>query len=392
MNKIIAANQTLTSEAVSEGHPDKIADQISDAILDEILKEDKNAKVACEVIIAQNLVVIAGEINSPVKKNINIKEIAKNIIKDIGYTNIDYGLDYKTITVIDAVGNQSCDIVNAIEKKGSNTLGAGDQGIIFGYACDETKNFLPAPYELANSILKKASSLRKSGAIKWLRPDSKSQVTIEYDKNRNPIKIRNIIVSHQHDPNISQELIRQTIIEEIIKPAIQDKSMLDENTAYCINPSGNFVIGGPTGDTGLTGRKIIADSYGGFARHGGGAYSGKDATKVDRSAAYMARYIAKNMVAAGISKEFELQLAYAIGIENPISIQITAGITDPKYANKILNFIVNNFDLTPSGIIEKLKLKQPIYLKTCTYGHFGKNEFEWEKLDFVKKIQTVLKK
>lgn len=274
MNKIIAANQTLTSEAVSEGHPDKIADQISDAILDEILKEDKNAKVACEVIIAQNLVVIAGEINSPVKKNIDIKEVAKNIIKDIGYTNIDYGLDYKTITVIDAIGNQSRDIINAIEKKGSNALGAGDQGIIFGYACDETKNFLPAPYELANSILKKASNLRKSGAIKWLRPDSKSQVTIEYDKNRNPVKIKNIIVSHQHHPNISQKLIQQTIIEEIIKPTVQDKSMLDENTAYCINPSGNFVIGGLPETLGLQEEKLLQIAMEDLQTRSG-AYSGK---------------------------------------------------------------------------------------------------------------------
>ncbi|UPA17867.1 methionine adenosyltransferase [Borrelia puertoricensis] len=384
-------NLTSTSEAVSEGHPDKIADQISDAILDEILKRDKMAKVACETLISQNLIIIAGEISSKAKKEINIKEIAKQTIKNIGYTNIEYGLDYKSATIIDAIGSQSIDITNAVEKKNTNDIGAGDQGIIFGYACNETENFLPIAYELSNLILQKASEFRKSGQIKWLRPDAKSQVTIEYDSNKNPIRVNNIVVSHQHDPGISQDFLRQTIIEKIIKPILQSKSMLDENIRYYINPSGNFVIGGPTGDTGLTGRKIIADSYGGFARHGGGAYSGKDATKVDRSAAYMARYIAKNMVAAGISKEFEMQLAYAIGISNPISIKITTGINDNKYEKKILNFIINNFDLTPNGIIKKLKLREPIYSKTCTYGHFGKNELEWEKLDFVNTIKKEFK-
>ncbi|WP_434756873.1 methionine adenosyltransferase [Borrelia puertoricensis] len=384
-------NLTSTSEAVSEGHPDKIADQISDAILDEILKRDKMAKVACETLVSQNLIIIAGEISSKAKKEINIKEIAKQTIKNIGYTNIEYGLDYKSATIIDAIGSQSIDITNAVEKKNTNDIGAGDQGIIFGYACNETENFLPIAYELSNLILQKASEFRKSGQIKWLRPDAKSQVTIEYDSNKNPIRVNNIVVSHQHDPGISQDFLRQTIIEKIIKPILQSKSMLDENIRYYINPSGNFVIGGPTGDTGLTGRKIIADSYGGFARHGGGAYSGKDATKVDRSAAYMARYIAKNMVAAGISKEFEMQLAYAIGISNPISIKITTGINDNKYEKKILNFIINNFDLTPNGIIKKLKLREPIYSKTCTYGHFGKNELEWEKLDFVNTIKKEFK-
>ncbi|AAX17707.1 methionine adenosyltransferase [Borrelia turicatae] len=384
-------NLTSTSEAVSEGHPDKIADQISDAILDEILKRDKMAKVACETLVSQNLIIIAGEISSKAKKEINIKEIAKQTIKNIGYTNIEYGLDYKSATIIDAIGSQSIDITNAVEKKDTNDIGAGDQGIIFGYACNETKNFLPIAYELSNLILQKASKLRKSGQIKWLRPDAKSQVTIEYDSNKNPIRVNNIVVSHQHDPGIPQDFLRQTIIEKIIKPILQSKSMLDENIKYYINPSGNFVIGGPTGDTGLTGRKIIADSYGGFARHGGGAYSGKDATKVDRSAAYMARYIAKNMVAAGISKEFEMQLAYAIGIPNPISIKITTGINNNEYEKKILSFIINNFDLTPNGIIKKLKLREPIYSKTCTYGHFGKNELEWEKLDFVDTIKKEFK-
>ncbi|UPA12051.1 methionine adenosyltransferase [Borrelia venezuelensis] len=384
-------NLTSISEAVSEGHPDKIADQISDAILDEILKRDKMAKVACETLVSQNLIIIAGEISSKAKKEINIKEIAKQTIKNIGYTNIEYGLDYKSATIIDAIGSQSIDITNAVEKKDTNDIGAGDQGIIFGYACNETKNFLPIAYELSNLILQKASKLRKSGQIKWLRPDAKSQVTIEYDSNKNPIRVNNIVVSHQHDPGIPQDFLRQTIIEKIIKPILQSKSMLDENIKYYINPSGNFVIGGPTGDTGLTGRKIIADSYGGFARHGGGAYSGKDATKVDRSAAYMARYIAKNMVAAGISKEFEMQLAYAIGIPNPISIKITTGINNNEYEKKILSFIINNFDLTPNGIIKKLKLREPIYSKTCTYGHFGKNELEWEKLDFVDTIKKEFK-
>ncbi|WP_445435950.1 methionine adenosyltransferase [Candidatus Borreliella tachyglossi] len=383
-------NQTSTSEAVSEGHPDKIADQISDAILDEILKRDKLAKVACETLISQNLVVIAGEINSAAKKGIDIREIVKQIIKNIGYTDIEYGLDYKSVTIIDIIGPQSIDITNAVEKKDKGDIGAGDQGIIFGYACNETENFLPIAYELSNLILKKASMLRKSGEMKWLRPDAKSQVTIEYDSNNHPSRISNIVVSHQHDPDIPQNIIRKTIIEEIIKPTLKNKSIFDENIKYYINPSGNFVIGGPTGDTGLTGRKIIADSYGGFARHGGGAFSGKDATKVDRSAAYMARYISKNMVAAGISNEFEIQLAYAIGIAKPVSIKITMGINDAEYENKILNFIINNFDLTLNGIIEKLKLREPIYLKTCTYGHFGKNEFEWEKLDFVDKIKEEL--
>ncbi|BDU62947.1 S-adenosylmethionine synthase [Candidatus Borrelia fainii] len=384
-------NLTSTSEAVSEGHPDKIADQISDAILDEILKRDKMAKVACETLVSQNLIIIAGEISSKAKKEINIKEIAKQTIKNIGYTNIEYGLDYKSATIIDAIGSQSIDITNAVDKKDTNDIGAGDQGIIFGYACNETENFLPIAYELSNLILQKASEFRKSGQIKWLRPDAKSQVTIEYDSNKNPIRVNNIVVSHQHDPGIPQDFLRQTIIEKIIKPTLQSKSMLDENIKYYINPSGKFVIGGPTGDTGLTGRKIIADSYGGFARHGGGAYSGKDATKVDRSAAYMARYIAKNMVAAGISKEFEMQLAYAIGIPNPISIKITTGINDNKYEKKILSFIINNFDLTPNGIIKKLKLREPIYSKTCTYGHFGKNELEWEKLDLVDTIKKEFK-
>ncbi|WP_024653896.1 methionine adenosyltransferase [Borrelia persica] len=384
-------NLTSTSEAVSEGHPDKIADQISDAILDEMLKKDKMAKVACETLVSQNLIVIAGEINSKAKKDIDIKEIAKQTIKNIGYTNIEYGLDYKSATIIDAIGSQSVDITNAVEKKNTKDIGAGDQGIIFGYACNETENFLPIAYELSNLILKEASKLRKSEEIKWLRPDAKSQVTIEYDSNKNPIKVNNIVVSHQHDPDIPYDFLKQTIVEKIIKPVLKSRSMFDTNIKYYINPSGNFVIGGPTGDTGLTGRKIIADSYGGFARHGGGAYSGKDATKVDRSAAYMARYIAKNMVAAGISREFEMQLAYAIGISNPISIKITTGINDNEYEKKILDFIINNFDLTPSGIIKKLNLREPIYSKTCTYGHFGKNELEWEKLDFVDIIKKEFK-
>ncbi|BCR21808.1 methionine adenosyltransferase [Borrelia sp. HM] len=384
-------NQTSTSEAVSEGHPDKIADQISDAILDEILKKDQTAKVACETLISKNLVIVAGEINSKAKNLINIQEIAKQTIKNIGYTNIEYGLDYKYATIIDITGHQSIDITNAVEKKNSKIIGAGDQGIIFGYACNETENFLPIAYELANLILKKASKLRKSGEIEWLRPDAKSQVTIEYDSNKIPIKINNIVVSHQHDPDIPQDFLKETIIEKIIRPVLESKSMLNNDIKYYINPSGNFVIGGPTGDTGLTGRKIIADSYGGFARHGGGAYSGKDATKVDRSAAYMARYIAKNMVAAGISREFEMQLAYAIGIPNPISVKITTGINDSAYEKKILTFILNNFDLTPNGIIKKLKLREPIYSKTCTYGHFGKSEMEWEKLDFVDKIKKEFK-
>ncbi|UER67554.1 methionine adenosyltransferase [Borrelia sp. BU AG58] len=384
-------NKISTSEAVSEGHPDKIADQISDAILDEILKRDKMAKVACETLISQNLAVIAGEINSTARKDIDIKAIARHIIKNIGYTNIEYGLDYKSVTIIDAIGYQSTDITNAVERKDTKATGAGDQGIIFGYACNETENFLPIAYELSNLILQRASKLRKTGIIKWLRPDAKSQVTIEYNSDKNPARISNIVVSHQHDPNISQDSIRQTIIEEIIKPTLQDKSMFNHNIKYYINPSGNFVIGGPTGDTGLTGRKIIADSYGGFARHGGGAYSGKDATKVDRSAAYMARYIAKNMVAAGISREFEIQLAYAIGISNPVSVKITTGINDDAYENRILNFIMNNFDLTPDGIIRKLRLREPIYSKTSTYGHFGKSELEWERLDFVDKIREEFK-
>ncbi|WP_024655434.1 methionine adenosyltransferase [Borrelia hispanica] len=380
-------NLTATSESVSEGHPDKIADQISDAILDEILKKDKMAKVACETLVSQNLIVIAGEINSKAKKDIDIKEIAKQTIKNIGYTNIEYGLDYKSATIIDVIGFQSIDITNAVEKKDTKDIGAGDQGIIFGYACNETENFLPIAYELSNLILKEASKLRKSGEIKWLRPDAKSQVTIEYDSYKNPIKVSNIVLSHQHDPDIPYDFLKQTIIEKIIKPVLNSRSMFDNNIEYYINPSGNFVIGGPTGDTGLTGRKIIADSYGGFARHGGGAYSGKDATKVDRSAAYMARYISKNMVAAGISREFEMQIAYAIGIPKPISIKITTGINDNEYEKKILNFIINNFDLTPNGIIKKLKLREPIYSQTCTYGHFGKNELEWEKLDFVDTIK-----
>ncbi|UGQ16061.1 methionine adenosyltransferase [Borrelia sp. RT5S] len=380
-------NKISTSEAVSEGHPDKIADQISDAILDEMLKKDKMAKVACETLISQNLVVIAGEINSTARKDVDIKEVARHIIKNIGYTNIEYGLDYRSVTIVDAIGYQSIDISNAVDRKDIEATGAGDQGIIFGYACNETENFLPIAYELSNLILQKASKLRKTGVIKWLRPDAKSQVTIEYNSDKHPTRISNIVVSHQHDPDISQDVIRQTLIKEIIEPTLQSKSMFDPNIKYYINPSGNFVIGGPTGDTGLTGRKIIADSYGGFARHGGGAYSGKDATKVDRSAAYMARYIAKNMVAAGISREFEIQLAYAIGIANPVSIKITAGINDDTYENRILNFIINNFDLTPDGIIKKLRLREPIYSKTSTYGHFGKNELEWERLDFVDKIK-----
>ena len=380
-------NKISTSEAVSEGHPDKIADQISDAILDEMLKKDKMAKVACETLISQNLVVIAGEINSTARKDVDIKEVARHIIKNIGYTNIEYGLDYRSVTIVDAIGYQSIDISNAVDRKDTEATGAGDQGIIFGYACNETENFLPIAYELSNLILQKASKLRKTGVIKWLRPDAKSQVTIEYNSDKHPTRISTIVVSHQHDPDISQDVIRQTLIKEIIEPTLQSKSMFDPNIKYYINPSGNFVIGGPTGDTGLTGRKIIADSYGGFARHGGGAYSGKDATKVDRSAAYMARYIAKNMVAAGISREFEIQLAYAIGIANPVSIKITAGINDDTYENRILNFIINNFDLTPDGIIKKLRLREPIYSKTSTYGHFGKNELEWERLDFVDKIK-----
>lgn len=374
-------NFLFTSESVTEGHPDKIADQISDSILDAILEQDNTGRVACETLVTTGLAVIAGEITT--KATINYKKIVRDTINDIGYNNASYGYDCNTLSVIDAVGTQSPDI-----SQGVDTGGAGDQGLMFGFACNETPELMPLPIQLAHNLTKRLSDARRSGELPYLRPDGKSQVTIEY-RDGQPYRVEAVVISTQHADDVTNEQIHSDIMEKIIKPCVS-ADLLDENTKYHINPTGRFVIGGPMGDAGLTGRKIIVDTYGGYAPHGGGAFSGKDPTKVDRSAAYMARYIAKNIVAAGLAEKVTVQLAYAIGVAEPVSVLVDSHGTGRVDDEKLSQIVRNNFKLTPKDIIETLDLRRPIYKETAKFGHFGRtdDQFTWEKTDKAEALRT----
>ena len=364
----------FTSESVTEGHPDKIADQISDAVLDAVMKDDPMGRVACETLVTTGLVVVAGEITT--KTYVDFSDLSREVIRDVGYTRAKYGFDSETCGVICAIKKQSDDIAMGVD-----TGGAGDQGLMFGFACDETPELMPMPIQLAHQLTKRLADVRKSGKIDFLRPDGKSQVTVEYIEGR-PARVDTAVISTQHSEKISQRDLTDAIINEVIKPVIPAE-MLDSKTKFHINPTGRFVIGGPMGDAGLTGRKIIVDTYGGYSRHGGGALSGKDPTKVDRSACYMARYVAKNIVAAGLATKVEVQLAYAIGVAEPVSVMTDTFGTGVIPDSQITELIRANFKLTPKGIIETLDLRRPIYRPTAAYGHFGRTGpgFTWEKTD-----------
>jgi len=389
----------FTSESVTEGHPDKLADQISDAIVDAILSQDSFARVAAETIVATGLVLVAGQITTDCY--VDIPRVVRNTIRDVGYTRAKFGFDCDTCAVLTSIDEQSADIAlgvnQALEAKTGNksqnvydTIGAGDQGMMFGYASNETEDYMPMSAYLANKLALRLAEVRKQGIVKYLRPDGKTQVTVEYDNDR-PIRVDTVVVSAQHHPDVTHETIEKDLIEYVIK-AIIPAEMLDDNTKYYINPTGRFVIGGPQGDTGLTGRKIIVDTYGGMARHGGGCFSGKDPTKVDRSASYAARYVAKNLVAAGVAERLEIQVAYAIGIANPLSISVECYNTNTVPVPQIIELIKQHFDLRPAAIIEELDLRRPIYQKTAAYGHFGRkdHDFTWERLDKVKQIRESL--
>ncbi|HOG03636.1 MAG TPA: methionine adenosyltransferase [Accumulibacter sp.] len=371
----------FTSESVSEGHPDKVADQISDAILDAILAEDPPARVACETLVSTGLVVISGEITT--KAHINYREIAQDAVRRIGYDNSDIGFDYKSCAILTAINRQSPDIAQGVNEGQGLDLdqGAGDQGLMFGYACNETASLMPLPIHYAHRIMERQAEVRRDGRLPWLRPDAKSQLTVRYVDGR-PQSVDTIVVSTQHDPEVSHAQISEAVIEEVIKPVVP-KELLTGNTRYLVNPTGRFVVGGPHGDCGLTGRKIIVDTYGGAARHGGGAFSGKDPSKVDRSAAYAARYVAKNVVAAGLAERCEVQVAYAIGVARPVSLMVNTFGTGKVSDEIIVDLIGKHFDLRPKGIIQSLDLLRPIYRKTAAYGHFGRDEpeFTWEVTD-----------
>jgi S-adenosylmethionine synthetase len=375
----------FTSESVSEGHPDKVCDQISDAVLDDILKHDKNARVACETFCATGLVLVGGEITTT--HYVDIQKLVRSVVKDIGYTKGDYRFDFHSINVMSAINKQSPDIAMGVD-----TGGAGDQGMMFGYASNETKEYMPMPLMYAHKLVKKLADIRKRNLklMPYLRPDSKSQVTIEYNSKRKPVRVDAVVISTQHDPHVTQAKIRADVIKYVIKKVIP-ASQIDKNTKIYVNPTGRFEIGGPHGDTGLTGRKIIVDTYGGKAPHGGGAFSGKDPSKVDRSAAYAARHIAKNIVAAKIAGECMIQLSYAIGVAQPVSIFVDTFGTGKVSDEKIAAFIKKNIDLTPKGIINRLNLRRPIFRLTSNYGHFGRNEkeFTWEKLDLISLFKKI---
>ena len=374
----------FTSESVSEGHPDKIADQISDMVLDHILKQDPGARVACESLVKTGMVLVAGEITTSAW--IDIETLVREKIIEIGYDHSDLGFDGRSCSVLTAIGKQSADIAMGVNETSEHEQGAGDQGLMFGYACNETDVLMPAPITYAHRLVQRQAMLRKEKVLSWLRPDAKSQVTFRYE-NDMPVSVDTIVLSTQHDPDISQANLREAVIEEIIKPIFPEK-WLTQTTRFLVNPTGRFVIGGPLGDCGLTGRKIIVDTYGGFARHGGGCFSGKDPSKVDRSAAYACRYVAKNLVAAGIASRIEIQVSYAIGLAKPTSISVNTFGTAKMDDDAIICLINQHFDLTPAGIIRMLDLNRPIYAITAAYGHFGRNEasFSWEKLDKVEAL------
>ena len=381
----------FTSESVSEGHPDKICDRISDAVLDACLARDAESHVACETFTTTGMVLVGGEITT--EASLDIERIARDAVEKIGYTDAAYGLDCNSMAVLNVIHKQSPDINQGVVGKGlkeySGQQGAGDQGMMFGFACSETPELMPAPVTYAHKLLLKATELRKDKTISWLRPDAKSQVTIEYEGHA-PLRIDTVVVSHQHDPSVEYGEIKETIIERIVKPVLEPTGLLDKDTKYFINPTGRFVTGGPQGDSGLTGRKIIVDTYGGMGRHGGGAFSGKDPSKVDRSAAYMARYIAKNIVAAGLADRAEIELAYAIGVPFPVSIMVDTFGTEKAPVEKITKAVKEIFDCTPAGIVKTLDLKRPIYEATTAYGHFGRSEFSWEKTDKADALKSAL--
>lgn len=388
----------FTSESVSEGHPDKIADQISDTILDAMLEQDPDARVAVETSVTTGLVLVFGEVSTTAY--VNIQQIVRDTIREIGYTDGQYGFDADNCAVITAIDEQSPDIAqgvdDSLETRGGNVdpldkIGAGDQGLMFGYATDETPEYMPLTLMLSHKLMQKIAKLRKDGTIPYLRPDAKAEVTVEYDENDKPLRVDTVVLSTQHDPEIALDQIRHDVIEQVIK-AVIPAELLDDDTKYFINPTGRFVIGGPQGDAGLTGRKIIVDTYGGAAHHGGGAFSGKDATKVDRSASYAARYIAKNLVAAGYAKRLEIQVAYAIGVAQPVSISINTFGTGTRSEAELIAAVRKTFDLRPAGIIKMLDLKRPIYKKTAAYGHFGRTDIDlpWEHLDKVDELKAIL--
>lgn len=394
------ARRLFTSESVTEGHPDKMCDQISDAVLDAIFAEDPNARVACETAVTTGLVLVMGEIST--KCYVDIPKVVRNTIKEIGYDRAKYGFDSETCAVITSIDEQSADIAmgvdKALEAKNGEmsdsqieAIGAGDQGMMFGFACDETPELMPMPISLAHRLVKKLSEIRKDGTLDYLRPDGKSQVTVEYDGDR-PVRVDTVVISTQHSPEVSHDTIERDVIELVIKPIIPAE-LLDKNTRFLINPTGRFVIGGPQGDSGLTGRKIIVDTYGGYARHGGGAFSGKDPTKVDRSAAYAARYVAKNLVAAGLARKCEVQLAYAIGVAEPVSILVDTYGTGTLSEEKLIKLVQKYFDLRPAGIIQALNLRRPIYKQTAAYGHFGRNDADlsWEHTDKAELLKNAAK-
>ncbi|MDT0003288.1 methionine adenosyltransferase [Listeria cossartiae subsp. cayugensis] len=399
----MAKNRHLfTSESVSDGHPDKIADQISDAILDAIISKDPDARVACETTVTTGLVLVAGEITTSVY--VDIPKIVRDTIKEIGYTRAKYGFDAETCAVLTAIDEQSPDIAQgvdeALESRSGNeidaaieAIGAGDQGLMFGFATDETEELMPLPIFLAHGLARKLTELRKTNKLDYLRPDAKTQVTVEYDEFNQPVRIDTIVVSTQHHPDITQEQIAQDLHTHLF-PEVIDASFLDEDTKYFINPTGRFVIGGPLGDAGLTGRKIIVDTYGGYARHGGGAFSGKDPTKVDRSGAYAARYVAKNIVAAGLAKKVEVQVAYAIGVARPVSISIDTYGTSDYSEQELIDGVNALFDLRPAGIIHMLDLRRPIYRQTAAFGHFGRSDLDlpWERTDKAEALKKLIVK